>query len=180
MHRVLLTGGPALLRGAYARVIEDSTLLTVQAQIPDLASALAQLPSLRPDILLIDAMAMASSPRTTTLPSLRRAATRTTLAIIGETPAEKAGSLLRVGVTGILGQQMEAAAFVVALDLISRGGTVISSPSTVTRISATPPSPTLDQLSAGNGRYSPWSRPSPTTARWHACWASALSRSSPT
>ncbi|MET7695634.1 response regulator transcription factor [Streptomyces sp. NPDC005483] len=148
MHRVLLTGGPALLREAYARVIEDSALLTVQAQIPDLASALAQLPSLRPDILLIDAMAMASSPRTTTLLSLRLAAARTTLAVIGETPAEEAGSLLRVGVTGILGQQMEAAAFVVALDLISRGGTVISSPSMVTRISANPPSPTLDQLSA--------------------------------
>lgn len=62
MHRVLLTGGPTLLREAYARIIEDSALLTVQVQIPDLAHALAQLPSMRPDILLIDALALAPSP----------------------------------------------------------------------------------------------------------------------
>lgn len=34
MHRVLLTGGPALLREAYARIIEGSAFLTVQAQSP--------------------------------------------------------------------------------------------------------------------------------------------------
>lgn len=147
MHRVLLTGGPALLREAYARIIEDSAFLTVQAQIPDLAHALAQLPSIRPDILLIYALALAPSPSTTTLLSLRRAAARTTLAVIGDTPAEEVGPLLRAGATGILGRQMEAAPFVMALDLIGRGGTVVSSPSTDARISAAPPSPMLDQLS---------------------------------
>jgi len=147
MHRVYLTGGPALLREAYARIIEDSAFLTVQAQIPDLAPALAQLPSARPDILLIDAMALAPSPNTTTLLSLRRAAARTTLAVIGDTRAEDVDPLLRAGVTGILDRQMEAAPFVMALDLIGRGGTVVSSPSTGTRIAAAPPSPMLDQLS---------------------------------
>ncbi|MFC7258733.1 response regulator transcription factor [Streptomyces lutosisoli] len=147
MHRVLLTDGPTLTRDAYARIIEDSALLTVQAQIPDLTQALAQLPSLRPDILLIDALALAPSPQATTLPSLRRATAHTTLAVIGDTPAEEISSLLHVGVTGILNPHIEAAPFVAALALISQGGTVISSPSTTTRISATPPSPALDQLS---------------------------------
>ncbi|WP_411152784.1 response regulator transcription factor [Streptomyces sp. A30] len=145
MHRVLLTGGPALTRDAYARIIEDSALLTVQAQSPDLTHALAQLPSLRPDILLIDALAL--SPWTTTLLCLRRAAAHTALAVIGDTPSEEISSLLQVGVTGILGPRIEADPFVTALALISQGGTVISSPSATTKISATSPSPALDQLS---------------------------------
>ncbi|TLS46468.1 DNA-binding response regulator [Streptomyces montanus] len=147
MHRVLLTAGPALTRDAYARIIEDSALLTVQAQIPDLTHALAQLPSLRPDILLIDAVALAPSPRTTTLLSLRRAAAHSRLAVIGDTPAEEISSLLRAGVTGILNPRIEAGPFVAALALISQGGTVVSSPSTTTRIFASPASPVLDQLS---------------------------------
>lgn len=146
MHRVLLTAGPALLREAYARVIEDSTLLTVQAQIPDLNHALAQLPALRPDILLIDALALAPSRRTTLL-CLRRAAAHSPLAVIGDTPAERISSLLDAGVTGILHPHIETGPFVAALALISQGGTVVSAPSTTTRISATPPSPALDQLS---------------------------------
>lgn len=88
---MLLTGGPTLLREAYARIIEDSALLTVQAQFPDLADALPQPPSMRPDILLIYPLALAPSRRTTTLLSLRRAAARTTLAVIGDTPAEDVG-----------------------------------------------------------------------------------------
>ncbi|WP_405813414.1 response regulator transcription factor [Streptomyces sp. NBC_01390] len=147
MHRVLLTAGAALTRDAYARVIEDSALLTVQAQLPDLARALAQLPSLRPDIVLIDAAALTPSPRTTTLLSLRRAATHSALAVIGDIPGEETGSLLRVGVTGILNPRIEAAPFVAALTLIGQGGTVISSPSSTTRIPATPPSPVLGGLS---------------------------------
>jgi DNA-binding NarL/FixJ family response regulator len=92
-------------------------------------------------------MALAPSPNTTTLLSLRRAAARTTLAVIGDTPAEDVDPLLRAGVTGVLDRQMEAAPFVMALDLIGRGGTVVSSPSTGTRVAAAPPSPMLDQLS---------------------------------
>ncbi|CAM5406010.1 response regulator transcription factor [Streptomyces aurantiogriseus] len=147
MHRVLLTGGPALTRDAYARIIEGSALLTVQAQIPDLTQALAQLPSLRPDILLIDILALAPSPWATTLLCLRRAAAHTALAVIGDMSADEISSLLHVGVAGILNQRIEASPFVAALALMSQGGTVISSPSSTTRISATPPSPVLDQLS---------------------------------
>ena len=126
MHRVLLTGGPSLLREAYARIIEDSALLTVQVQIPDLAHALAQLPSLRPRT------SSSSTPWHWLPPRAPRhccpcaePAARTTLAVIGDTPAEEVGPLLRVGATGILGRQMEAAPFVMALDLIGRGGTVV-------------------------------------------------------
>lgn len=147
MHRVLLTGGPALPREACARVIEDSVLLTVQAQIPALTDALARLPAMKPDILLVDALALAASPQSTTLRSLRRAAGHTAVAVIGGPSAEEAGSLLRLGVTGILDPHMEAAPFVMALDLIGRGGVVISSRSDVTRICAAPTTPELNRLS---------------------------------
>ncbi|WP_406335991.1 hypothetical protein [Streptomyces sp. NBC_00203] len=93
MHRALLMGGPALVREARARVIQDAALLTVQAQIPALPDALAQLPYLKPDVLLIDDLALAPSPPATTLPSLRRAADHTALVVIGDPPAEKGGSL---------------------------------------------------------------------------------------
>ncbi|WP_069741117.1 response regulator transcription factor [Streptomyces sp. EN23] len=147
MHRVVLADGPALTRDAYARVIEDSTLLTVQAQFPDLDLALAQLPSLATDILLIDTRSLISR-RATALSSLRRATALTTVAVIGDTPAEEIGSLLLAGVTGILSPYIETGPFVAALASIGQGGTVVSLPSATTAISTAPQRTVLDQLSA--------------------------------
>ncbi|MFF5965168.1 LuxR C-terminal-related transcriptional regulator [Streptomyces collinus] len=147
MHRVILTGGPALMRDAYAHIIEGSPLLTVQAQVPALDDALTQLPSLRPDILLIDALAFAPRPRTATLLALRQAAPRTALAVVGDTPAEDISSLLNAGVTGILSHDVEATPFMVALDLVRRGGLVISSAPPAARTSPILPNPLLEQLS---------------------------------
>ncbi|WP_330291260.1 response regulator transcription factor [Streptomyces sp. NBC_00576] len=73
--------------------------------------------------------------------------THTPLAVIGDTSADEVSSLLRAGVTGIINPHIQAGLFVAALDLISKGGTVISSPSTPTKISAALPGPALDQLS---------------------------------
>ncbi|GAA3918278.1 response regulator transcription factor [Streptomyces lacrimifluminis] len=148
MHRVLLTGGHALVRDAYAHLIEASAALTVQAQIPALDQALDQLLFLRPDILVIDTLALAPSPRTTTLLSLRQAAARTRLALIGDIPVEDVDSLLRVGVTGILSPHVEVDHFVMALDVVGRGGLIVSSPTDRTSTPANPPDPMLDQLSA--------------------------------
>ncbi|MFD9327701.1 response regulator transcription factor [Streptomyces sp. NPDC060065] len=145
MHRVLLTGGPALIRDAYAHIIEGSTLLTVQAQIPALDDALDQLPSLRPDLLLIGSLALTPHPQTPTLLSLHQAAAQTTLAVVGDTPSRAISPLLHAGVTGILGHDIEATPFVMALDLVRRGGLVVSSPSTGT--TPIPPVPLLDKLS---------------------------------
>jgi DNA-binding NarL/FixJ family response regulator len=148
MHRVILTGGPALMRDAYAHIIEGSSLLTVQAQVPALDDALTQLPSLRPDILLIDSLAFAPRPRTATLLALQQAATRTALAVVGDTPAEDISSLLNAGVTGILSHDLEATPFTVALELVRRGGLVISSAPAAARTTPILPNPLLDQLSA--------------------------------
>jgi DNA-binding NarL/FixJ family response regulator len=134
------------MRDAYAHIIEGSNLLTVQAQIPALADALAQLPSLKPDILLIDSLALCPHPRTTTLMALRLAASQSALAVVGDPPSGDISSLLNVGVTGILSHDVEATPFVVALDLVSRGALVISSSAVATK-NPTPLNPLLDQLS---------------------------------
>lgn len=128
MHRVLLTGGRALVRDAYARVIGASAGLTLQAQTPRLPDALAQLPSLRPDLLLIDADALPDRPVAASRSVLRQATAWTRLAVIGTIPTSDIVYFVRAGFTGILGRDIEAAHFVTALDLVSGGGLVISSP----------------------------------------------------
>jgi len=147
MHRVILTGGPALTRDAYAHIIEGSTFLSVQAQIPALDDALTQLPSTGPDILLIDSLALAPRPRTGTLLALHQAASQTALAVVGDILAEDISSLLHVGVTGILSHDLDATPFLVALDLVCRGGLVVSSAPVAARTSPTLVDPQLDQLS---------------------------------
>lgn len=128
MHRVLLTGGRALVRDAYARVIGASAVLTLQAQTPGLPDALAQLPSARPDLLLVDAEALPERPAAATQLVLRQATAWTRLAVIGTVPASDIVHFVRAGVTGILGRDVEVPHFVTALDLVSGGGLVISSP----------------------------------------------------
>ncbi|MEV8287789.1 response regulator transcription factor [Streptomyces niveus] len=128
MHRVLLTGGRALVRDAYARVIGASAGLTLQAQTPRLPDALAQLPSLRPDLLLIDADALPDPPVAASRSVLRQATAWTRLAVIGTIPTSDIVYFVRAGFTGILGRDIEASHFVTALDLVSGGGLVISSP----------------------------------------------------
>lgn len=128
MHRVLLTGGRALVRDAYARVIAASAGLTLQAQTPGLPDALAQLPTVRPDLLLIDADALPNRPVAATQLVLRQATAWTRLAVIGTIPTSDIVYFVRAGVTGILGRDIEAPHFVTALDLVSGGGLVISSP----------------------------------------------------
>ncbi|MFB8142192.1 helix-turn-helix transcriptional regulator [Streptomyces parvus] len=78
---------------------------------------------------------------------MRRATALTTVAVIGDTPAEEIGSLLLAGVTGILSPYIETGPFVAALASIGQGGTVVSLPSATTAISAAPQRTVLDQLS---------------------------------
>ncbi|MFC8823847.1 DNA-binding response regulator [Streptomyces sp. NPDC057137] len=127
MHRVLLTGGPTLVRDAYAHIIGASAVLTLQGQTATLPDALAQLPAVRPDLLLIDAGALPNSPTAATQLVLRQAAAGTRLAVIGSVPPSDIAFFVRAGVTGILGRDIDVPHFVAALDLVSGGGLVISS-----------------------------------------------------
>lgn len=174
MHRVLLTGGRALVRDAYARVIGASAGLTLQAQTPRLPDALAQLPSLRPDLLLIDADALPDRPVAASRSVLRQATAWTRLAVIGTIPTSDIVYFVRAGFTGILGRDIEAAHFVTALDLVSGEGW--SSPLPAHRSTSATPAPSprprrWNTSPAANARSSPWSRPSATTTRSPNCSA---------
>ncbi|MFB7225137.1 response regulator transcription factor [Streptomyces sp. NPDC056227] len=139
MHRVIVAGGATLVRDAYAHIIDGSPTFTLQAQTPTFAEALTFLATTRSDILLIEAHELAGVPPVATQQSLRQAAARTRVVLLGNPPADLA-LLVGAGVTGILGLHLELDHFFTALDLVSRGGMVISpAPTHATSAPLSPP-----------------------------------------
>ncbi|MFF2010607.1 hypothetical protein ACFVWY_16245 [Streptomyces sp. NPDC058195] len=110
MHRVIVAGGATLVRDGYAHIIDGSPTF------------LATTPS---DLLLIEAHELAGVPPVATQQSLRQAAARTRVVLLGNPPTDLA-LLVGAGVTGVLGLHLELDHFFTALDLVSRGGMVIS------------------------------------------------------
>ncbi|WP_329060160.1 response regulator transcription factor [Streptomyces sp. NBC_01429] len=126
MHRVLLAGGPILVRDAYARVIAASPAYVLQAQIATFAEALATLTSTTCDLLLIEAHELTRTPSAAAQVSLRHAAVCTRIAVLGTISPAELPLLTEAGVTGVLGPCLEPDEFLTALDVICRGAMVIS------------------------------------------------------
>ncbi|MFJ1748988.1 response regulator transcription factor [Streptomyces sp. NPDC088116] len=126
MHRVLLAGGPALVRDAYAHVIAASPAFVIQAQTATLAEALTVLTSTTCDLLLIDARELARATSAAAQVSLRHAAARTRTVVLGTIPPAELPLLTEAGVTGVLGPYLEPDEFFTALDVVCRGAIVIS------------------------------------------------------
>ncbi|MFJ5178164.1 LuxR C-terminal-related transcriptional regulator [Streptomyces griseoviridis] len=145
MHRVLLAGGPALVRDACARVIGASPAFALPAQTATLADALtAPVPR---DLLLVDAGELVRGPSAAVRTRLRRAAACTRVAVLGQVAAAELPLLAGAGVTGVLGPYLEPDAFLAALDVVLAGAMVIS------------PAPTpAPQAAASRGALTPLTR----------------------
>ncbi|MYU35336.1 DNA-binding response regulator [Streptomyces sp. SID8358] len=144
MHRVLLAGGPALVRDAYAHVIVASPAFVLQGQTATLTEALTALTPTTCDLLLIEARELARVPWAAAQVSLRLAAARTRTAVLGTISPAGLPLLTEAGVTGVFGPCLEPDAFFTALDAVCRGAMVIAPAP-----SRTPPAP------AAHGSLSP-------------------------
>ncbi|THA71166.1 response regulator transcription factor [Streptomyces sp. A0958] len=124
MHRVLLAGGPALVRDAYARVIAASPAFAHPAQTATLTDALAGLTAC--DLLLVDAQELFQGPPSAAQIRLRHATACTRVVVLGNIPPAELPFLTGAGVTGVLGPNLEPDDFLTALDVILGGAMVIS------------------------------------------------------
>ncbi|MFE5240435.1 MULTISPECIES: response regulator transcription factor [unclassified Streptomyces] len=138
MHRVVLAGGPTLVRDAYAHVIAAAPAFTLQAHTATLTQALNGLHPTACDLLLIDAHELARAPLAP-VKALSHAALHTRVAVHGAVPSAELPLLAEAGVTGVLGPFLEPHEFLTALDAVCRGAMVIS-PAPL-RAPAGPPAP---------------------------------------
>ncbi|MFJ8754937.1 response regulator transcription factor [Streptomyces sp. NPDC102441] len=123
MYRVLLAVGPALVRDAYAHVIAASPAFSLRAQTETLAEALTVLSTTTCDILLIETRELGGA---TPAAALRQASGQVRIVVLGNIPPAELVLLAGAGVTGVLGLYLEADEFLTALDVVCRGGMVIS------------------------------------------------------
>lgn len=124
MHRVLLAGGPTLVRDAYARVIAASPAFALPAQTPTLSDALANLTTC--DLLLIDAQELIRDTSAAAQIRLRHAAACTRVVVLGHVAPAELPFLTGAGVTGVLGPYLGPDDFLTALDVIHGGAMLIS------------------------------------------------------
>ncbi|WP_406283398.1 LuxR C-terminal-related transcriptional regulator [Streptomyces sp. NBC_00209] len=148
MQGVFLAGGSTLERNAYEHIINRSRTLTMLGHTATLAEALKEVLCSRPDLLLIDKGTLPPAVLAPPRMVLRQAATLTRLAFIGTVPVGEIASYLRDGVTGILSHEMDTDQFVTGVDLVSRGGVVISPPTIFDAAPPLSPLPIVDRLSA--------------------------------
>jgi DNA-binding NarL/FixJ family response regulator len=139
MPRVLLAGGPTLVRDAYAHVIAASPAFSLQAHTATIAEALTILSTTACDIVLIEARELAGATPTAAWTSLNQASAHARIVVLGSVPAAELALLTRAGVTGVLGIYLEPDEFLNALDIVCRGGMVISpAPSTAPAATTAP------------------------------------------
>ncbi|WP_371621528.1 response regulator transcription factor [Streptomyces sp. NBC_01116] len=124
MHRVLLTGGPTLVRDAYARVIAASPAFAHPAQTATLTDALTGLTTC--DLLLVDTQELNRGPSAAAQMRLLHATACTRVAILGHVTPAELPFLTSAGVTGVLGPYLAPDDFLTALDAICGGAMVIS------------------------------------------------------
>ncbi|MFI1015761.1 LuxR C-terminal-related transcriptional regulator [Streptomyces sp. NPDC020965] len=124
MHRVLLAGGPTLVRDAYARVIAASPAFARPAQTATLTDALTGLNTC--DLLLVDTQELIRGPSAAAQIRLLHAAACTRVVVLGHVPPAELSFLTSAGVTGVLGPYLAPDDFLTALDVICGGAMVIS------------------------------------------------------
>ncbi|MER6237201.1 response regulator transcription factor [Streptomyces clavifer] len=126
MHRVILAGGPALVRDAYRHIIAASPAFARPAQTASLSEAVTTLTATTCDLLIVEAQELDRPTSAAAQVRLHQAAARTRVVVLGKIPPSELPSLTGAGVSGVLGPHLEAGEFLTALDVICRGAMVIS------------------------------------------------------
>ncbi|MFJ6392499.1 LuxR C-terminal-related transcriptional regulator [Streptomyces sp. NPDC091972] len=126
MNKVIVAGGPSLVRTALTRVIDASgTLRAVgtAARGEELADLLDA--GVDADVVLLDrSIHTARQGGFTTLVTETCAAARTV--VFGAPSAQEVDAQVRAGATGVLGVDVSAAQLVAALETVCRGGLVVA------------------------------------------------------
>ncbi|MFJ8148701.1 LuxR C-terminal-related transcriptional regulator [Streptomyces sp. NPDC096048] len=147
VNKVIVAGGPSLVRAALAKVIDASLTMRVVGEVAhrddfeDLLEAGAD-----PDLVLLDSSIDTGRPVDFTgLIREVRAVARTV--VFGVPSAQEVDAQVRAGATGILTADVSASQLVSALETVSRGGLVIALgtvPSVDTASPQVVPEPTRD------------------------------------
>ncbi|MEV7074369.1 response regulator transcription factor [Streptomyces sp. NPDC093990] len=126
MNKVIVAGGPSLVRTALTRVIDASgTLRAVgtAARGEELADLLDA--GVDADVVLLDrSIRTARQGGFTALVTETCAAARTV--VFGAPSAQEVDAQVRAGATGVLGADVSAAQLVAALETVCRGGLVVA------------------------------------------------------
>ncbi|MBQ1089253.1 response regulator transcription factor [Streptomyces sp. B93] len=126
MKKVIVAGGPTLVRAALAKVIDSSDAMRVTGTVAhseDLRDLLDV--GAAADIVLLDHSLHPAEPHEfTALIREVRAAARTV--VFGAPNAQEVDAQVRAGATGIVAADISAAQLIAALETVSRGGLVVA------------------------------------------------------
>jgi DNA-binding NarL/FixJ family response regulator len=124
--RVYLVDDQAMIRAAFRRLLEEDERFTVVGDRGDARAALAEIPALRPDVVLLD-ISMPGLSGLDAIGALRKASPRTKIVMLthheGEAFVEQA---LKAGAEGYLSKDSDPRELALAIQAVDRGDPYVS------------------------------------------------------